>query len=265
MNEEMEDATVCLVAESPYVRRAARPGSRHRLFCFPHAGAGASYYAPWPKGLHAEIELIAAQLPGREDRSREQPFIEVAPLVRTLILALRPYLRGSFSFFGHSGGALLAYELANELQARQRIMPSHLFLSGQAAPDVAAATTPLHSLPDREFIIEVERMGGLGNAVTGDSDLMSVLLPVLRADFALWENHIFYPRRPLNSPITVIAGTSDEWAPESSLRAWAGHTTKTFRFLRLEGGHFYLNGPNEELLAIIEGTIVNRTPRIPEA
>jgi medium-chain acyl-[acyl-carrier-protein] hydrolase len=265
MSERIRDVTVRLDAESPYVRRAARPESRHRLFCFPHAGAGASYYASWAKAFPEEVELIAIQLPGREDRSGEQPFTEVAPLVRTLALALRPHLRGSFSFFGHSGGALLAYELANELQARQRIMPSHLFLSGQAAPDAVVTTRPLHALPDRELIIEIERMGGLDSSFAGDSDLMSVLLPVLRADFALWEKHTFYPKQPLNSSITAIAGQSDERTPEPGLRVWGGHTTEIFRCILLEGGHFYLNGPNEKLLEIIENTIVKNAPRQPEA
>src|SRR3712207_2603930 len=163
-----------LTVESPYVRRAARAERRIRLFCFPYAGAGASSYAEWPRLLPPEIELIAVQLPGREDRIGEAPFTQVAPAVRTIGLALRPYLQGPFAFFGHSSGALLAFELARALRRRTGMQPAHLVLSSQPPPD-APQPAPMHHLPDGEFRAGLRGLGGTAGSVFDDADLMPLL------------------------------------------------------------------------------------------
>src|SRR5262249_24276773 len=97
-----------LLPESRYVWRAGNPDHTHRLICFPHAGAGASAFAEWAGLLQPEVELVAVQLPGRQDRIAAEPSSAAGPLVNALVHALRPVLDGAFSFFGHSGGAALA-------------------------------------------------------------------------------------------------------------------------------------------------------------
>src|SRR5690348_9837799 len=100
--------TAHLAVESPYIWRARRTDRRHRLICFPHAGASAGVYADWVDLLPPQIELAAVQLPGRMNRIAEPPVTELAPLLKVLPVALRPILDGSFAFYGHSGGAILA-------------------------------------------------------------------------------------------------------------------------------------------------------------
>ncbi|MFI7075460.1 thioesterase II family protein [Micromonospora sediminicola] len=246
-----------LLAESPFVRRARRSGRRFRLFCFPHAGAGAGYFAEWPALLPPEVELVAVQLPGREDRLTEPAPTSLDMTVRTVAVALRPYLQGSYAFFGHSGGALLAFELARLLRKR-RLRPQHLFVSGQPAPDSPAGVPRIHSLPDEQFRHELIRLDGMSADVVADEQLMRLLLPTLRADFTLWENYRYRPEPPLDSAITVLGGDADERAPIDSLHAWRAHTTRACTVRTFPGGHFYLNQAADEITGAIGAALLGR-------
>lgn len=248
------------VVESPYVRRARRSDCKVRLICFPHAGAGASNYADWPSLLPPEVELIAVQLPGREDRITEKPLTQVSTVVRTVGLALRPYLRGSLAFFGHSGGALLAYELGRALQRRGGARLSHLFVSSQPAPDYPLAAEPLHALPDEQFLAAVRALGGTDESTFANQDLMRLLLPGLRADFALCENHRFEPGAPLDTPITAFGTEHDDRAPVDGLHAWRAHTTREFDTQLFTGDHFYLGGAAAEVTSAIADALLSGVP-----
>lgn len=192
-----------LVPESRYIWRARKPGHTHRLICFPYAGAGATAYAGWAALLPTEIELVAVQLPGRQNRIAEEPFRETGPLITALSYALRPVLDGSFAFFGHSGGAIAAYELARVLRSRGGRGPEHLFISAQPAPD-ATGIRQLHHLPDDEFRAEMLALGGIEPEIADDPDVMAVLMPSLRADFGLWERHQPTPAAPLDCRKSVV-------------------------------------------------------------
>lgn len=248
--------TVDLVAETPYIWRARRGDHRHRLICFPHAGAGAGAYAEWAALLPPEIELAAVQLPGRQNRIAEDPVTEVAPLVRVLTQALRPVMDGPFSFFGHSGGAILAFELARALRDKGGPQPSHLFLSAQSAPGQRGAIQRLHDLSDEELTAEVVRLGGIEPEIAEDEDVMDALLMTLRADFELWENHHIEPGAPLDVPITVLSGDTDPRAPLDTLGAWREQTRARFETHLYQGGHFYFLGQAAELTGYISQTLL---------
>ena len=227
-----------LVPESPYIWRARRPDPARRLICFPHAGAGAATYADWVRLVPPDIELVAVQLPGRQNRIAEDPFTEVPPLVSALTQALRLELDRPVAFFGHSCGAQLAHELARALHARGRRLPEHLFLSALPAPGTAGIPL-LHDLAEDEFHDEVIRLGGVSAEIAADETVMESLLPLLRADFALWERHPSRPGPPLPCPVTVLCGAADPRVPLDSLPAWAAHTTGGFATHVFPGGHFY--------------------------
>ncbi|MFI6084257.1 thioesterase II family protein [Streptomyces sp. NPDC051217] len=244
-----------LVGETPYVWRARQPGSRHQLICFPHAGAGATAYANWAPLLPPEIELVAVQLPGRQDRIAEEPFSEVGPLISVLTHALRPVLGGSFSFFGHSCGAALAFELAKALRAKGRPGPERLFLSAQPAPD-ATRIRQLHDLPEDEFRAQMIALGGIDEEIAGDEFVMDSLLSVLRADFRLWERHRAAPEAPLDCPITVLAGDSDPRAPKETVGEWRKQTNAEFSTHFHPGGHFhFLDSPGDVVSLIARQTL----------
>ncbi|WP_431042218.1 thioesterase II family protein [Streptomyces sp. P1-3] len=245
-----------LAVETPYLWRARRDNPRHRLICFPHAGAGAAAFTAWPSLLPPEIEVAAVQLPGRQNRIAEDPATEVGPLVKVLTQALRPVLTGSFSFFGHSGGAILAFEVAQALHARGGPRPDHLILSGQPAPGQSHTIRHLHELPDDEFATEVLALGGVDEEVAEDEDVMEALLYTLRADFVLWERHRMEPKHRLDTPITVVSGTDDPRAPLASLDAWREQTTAPFQTRLYPGGHFYFVGEREaEVVEFLGSTV----------
>jgi surfactin synthase thioesterase subunit len=245
----MADHSPDLLVETPWIWRARRPRARTRLICFPHAGAGAGAYGEWARLLPAEVELAAVQLPGRQNRIAEDPVTEVGPLVKVLTQALRPFLDGDFAFFGHSGGAALAYEVAKALREKSGPRPSRLFLSAQPAPGTVGRVPVMHTLSDEELGAEVVRLGGIEPEIAEDEEVMEGLLPTLRADFTLWERHRVEPGEPLDTPITVLSGDADPRAPKDTLYGWAAHTTGAFHTRFYPGGHFYFLHDPTELVA----------------
>ncbi|MFD7029417.1 thioesterase II family protein [Streptomyces sp. NPDC059917] len=248
-----------LIAETPFVRRARRTNRRVRLFCFPHAGAGASAFTAWPALFPPEVEIVAVQLPGREDRVGEPHPASVAVAVRMVAVALRPYLQGPYAFFGHSGGALLAFELARALRKRGT-QPGHLFLSGQGAPGADSGAPELHRLSDEDFGAALRGLDGTSEGVFTDPELMKLLLPTLRADFTLWENHRHVPGEPLDVPITALGGDTDPRAPVGALQGWREQTTGAFATRVFPGGHFYLDDSQKELTTMLGSTLLGREP-----
>ncbi|SNY24497.1 thioesterase II family protein [Paractinoplanes atraurantiacus] len=245
--------------ESPFVRRARRQAPRVRLICFPYAGAGASVYADWPRGLPPEIEVLAVQLPGRQDRRHEPAFTRMRPLIETLAQVLRPYVASvPFALFGHSGGAMVGFELARTLRRRLGAEPAWLFLSGHAAPDLPRRAAPIHTLPPGEFTAQLRDLDGTPPEVLGDDHLMELLEPTLRADFTLLETHRFAPGEPLSCPVTGYAGESDREAGPADVAAWAAHTTGEFTLRTFPGGHFFLTDAREAILEDIAGNLLPR-------
>ena len=110
--------------------------ARLRLFCFPHAGGGASFFRSWIGTLPPDIEVCPVQLPGRENRLKERPFNQYTLLIQALAQALRPYLTVPFAFFGHSMGALVSFGLARQLRQQNEPLPVHLFASAYRAPQI---------------------------------------------------------------------------------------------------------------------------------
>lgn len=238
MDETGGNGSAGLLVDSPYVRRAARPSPRSRLVCFPFAGAGASVYRDWPELLPSEVEVLAIQPPGREDRVTERPFTQLEALVRALAQVLRPYLGLPTGFFGHSSGALVAFETARRIAARGA-PPPHLFVAGQAAPQLPLRLPEIHDLPEPEFREAIRDIDGTAPEVFADEGLMSVLVPTLRADFTLWEGYRYRPGPPLPSPITVFGGESDDRSTLDDLEAWRAQTTGAFRLELFPGAHFF--------------------------
>lgn len=218
---------------------APNPAARLRLFCFPYAGGGAAAYFGWGEVLPRTVELCAVQPPGREGRIAERPFDRVPPLVDALARELAPWLDRPFAFFGHSLGAVVAFELARRLRRDGRHAPLHLFASGRPAPHLPDDEPPLHALPDDELLVELRRLRGTPDEVLQNTELMELLLPLLRADFAASETYVCAPEPPLVVPISAYGGREDVDVPEERLAAWREQTTAAFRHVMFPGDHFF--------------------------
>ena len=217
---------------------------RVRLFCLPHAGGGASAFHSWQTALSAQVQVCPIQLPGRETRFSEPPYAELDSLVGAIAQELRPWLDIPYAVFGHSMGALLAFEWTRSLQQEGYSMPARLFLSGRRAPDIQDDAGPLHTLPDHEFVEELNcRYQGMPQEFLQNPELMEVFLPILRADIAVVESYQFKEGAPLNCPMTVSAGIGDASTSYDQLLAWARHTRAGFTAQLFPGGDFYPEGP----------------------
>jgi surfactin synthase thioesterase subunit len=240
--------------QTPFVRIARRPAAKARLLCFPHAGAGISAYRDWPPLLSSDIEVVALQLPGREDRIHDTPFTHAEPMVRSVVQAIRPFLGLPMVFMGHSGGALLAYETCRALARRASAEPLHLFLSGQAAPG-HGPVEQFHKLPDALLLQRVRELGGTSNELLADGAAGQVLLPILRADFMAWETYRFPAPTAMSTPIDVFGGEQDARADAPSLAAWRDWTTGAFDMRMFPGDHFFINHARDAVAQRIEQVV----------
>lgn len=221
-----------------------RPDPTARLLCFHHAGGSPAAYRPWLDDLPAHVEMLVVRLPGREARLRETPLTRVPEIVGPLAKALAPLTDGVRTVcFGHSLGALLAFEFAREL--RRQALPSlaALVVSGRNAPGFGR-TLMLHQLDDKELVAEVQRIyGGIPQAILDEPELLKLTLPVLRADLTLNEAYAFEEEPPLDCPIRAYAGVDDPRVGAAGLEAWGRQTSASFEWAQFEGEHFYLSTP----------------------
>ncbi|NJO48502.1 MAG: thioesterase [Leptolyngbyaceae cyanobacterium RM2_2_4] len=216
-----------------------KPDAHLRLFCFPYAGGSSLNFRSWADHLPATVELCPIELPGRGPRMQEKPFTQLQPLIQAIAPALIPYLDKSFAFFGHSMGALVSFELAHLLRKDFGCSPSHLFVSGRRAPQLPDPDPPIHTLPDAEFIEELRRLNGTPEAVLQHDELMQLLLPTLRADFAVLETYRYTPAPPFDCPITAFGGLQDQDVGSEPLGAWREQTCADFSLHLFPGDHFF--------------------------
>jgi surfactin synthase thioesterase subunit len=238
----------------------ARPQTAHPgglpLICLPNAGGSASQFFAWARLLPPEIDLWPIQLPGRENRLREAPLSRMDALIEAMAEALAPSLREPFAIFGHSLGALVGFELARMLRRRSGLLPVHVFVSARRAPQLSSRLGPIHRLPDEMFLDELaRRYNAIPDVIRQDRELLSIYLPMLRADVTLFETYSWVEEPPLDCPISVFGGRDDASVSYEELAAWAAHSTKPGELKLFPGGHFYLQGARQELLAEISRSL----------
>lgn len=235
--------------------RCSQPSQGERLLCFPYAGGNPYLFREWPAHLGEAAEVLAVQAPGKGARMLEPPCTTVAELVEGLIAAIEPTLsQRPFSFFGHSNGALVAFELACQLQRRGLPMPRHLFLSGSPAPWTRTRDRNYADMPEDEFVQVLRDLQGTPEEVLGDRELLKVVLPGLRADFALGDHYRFTHATPLDMAATLIHGDDDSFGVERTL-AWQQQLARPSHLHRLPGGHFFLHSHLRELTALVAATL----------
>ncbi|HEX2254453.1 MAG TPA: alpha/beta fold hydrolase [Thermoanaerobaculia bacterium] len=235
--------------------RQPRAAALVRLYCFPYAGGSASVYRTWARDLPQEIEVVPVQLPGRESRIRERPLTSMDELVAALDEGLGPQLDRAeppFAFFGHSMGAIAAFELARRRRDAGRSEPVHLFASAHSAPQVPDPEPPIHDLPNPRFRERLRELNGTPAEVLDHPELMDLVEPLLRADFRINETYEYHPGEPLSAPLTIFGGAEDGEVPRERLAPWSEVTRGASTLRILPGDHFFLTGPaRAELLRLI--------------
>lgn len=241
-----------LVRGRPHAARALR------LYCFGHAGASAAAFRSWQAGLEPSIEVCAIELPGHGRRMGEAPQDQLLPLADGLTQALARELRATplpYALFGHSLGALLAFEVARGLARLDVPPPLRLLVSGANAPQRRPPSRMLHRLPDEALLEELRSYEGTPQELLDERELMALLLPTLRADFCMVETYRYHPGPQLAVPLTVLAGRADARVSADGVAAWALETSGTSDCTWHDGGHFFIETHARAVLDGIRATL----------
>ncbi|MEM1171409.1 MAG: alpha/beta fold hydrolase, partial [Cyanobacteria bacterium P01_H01_bin.35] len=232
-----------------------KPNASIRLICFHPWGASASMFQQWSYRLSSNIEVLPVQLPGRQRRINEEPFTDFVALIQTLADALHPYLDKPCAFFGHSMGALIAFELAHILEAEYDVKLQHLFLGATMPPSDFSFLQKISSLSEEEKLNYLLELAEIPENILGDRSLWQELIKVFNADLRLLESYNYSERKQLNCPIYGLGGIDDPAVQEKNILDWSQYTKSTFKIKMIPGKHMFLQDSQKLILDIIDREI----------
>jgi surfactin synthase thioesterase subunit len=227
------------VGSAKWLLEVPAPDSLPVLVLFPHAGAGAAAYLRLAQSLTEVSRPLIVRLPGRENRLSETPLTEVRQVVRALAPVLQPRLSRDFLLYGHSMGALIAFEMARLLSLAYGMPPARLIVSGMEAPQDCVIGRNRHLLTDDQLWQVVQEMGGLPPELADEPTMRQMILPVLRTDFQITDEYAFRVAPQLSCAISAFAGSADSELAPSDMLGWQAHTKGDFEHAVLAGEHFF--------------------------
>ncbi|WP_190200590.1 alpha/beta fold hydrolase [Streptomyces djakartensis] len=229
-----------------------------RLACFPHAGGSASAFLPLIRELPQEIEVLAVQYPGRQDRRAEPLVDSIEQLAAPLADVLQAQTGPPLVLFGHSMGATVAYEVARILEQRGA-GPAALVVSGRRAPTVNTVSA-VHLYDDDRLIEELRSLDGTDSSLLSDPELLELVLPAIRNDYRAVGHYVHRPGTPLACPLTVLTGADDPNVSAAEAAAWSQVAAADPHVHTWPGGHFFLFERPAEVSAAVVGAIAPVLP-----
>jgi len=230
-------------------RYRSSPMASTRLVCLPHAGGSASFFLPVATALSPDVDVIAVQYPGRQDRRTEKALTDVETLADRVAERLLRQPTLPTTFFGHSLGATVGFEIIRRLEANHHDV-MHLFASGRRAPS-AHRDEAVHLRDDDGILAEVRRLDGTAASVLNEQEMMRAALPSLRADYTAAESYRCAPEVAVNCSVTVLTGDADPHTTLPEAKAWERHTRKSCKVHIFSGGHFFVTTRANEILNIL--------------
>ncbi|WAL62952.1 alpha/beta fold hydrolase [Amycolatopsis cynarae] len=230
------------------------------LLCFPHAGGSASFFAPLADALAPDVTVLAAQYPGRQDRLAEPCLDAIGPLSDLMYRATRAVPPQPLVLFGHSMGAIVAFEVARRLELDGGPRPVRLIVSARGAPGRTRGGQPSWN-NDNALLEEMRSLGGTDVGVLDDPDLTELVLPAMRADVKAHEEYRPVPGATVSVPITALLGEEDPTTSVEDVREWDQHTRSGFDLHLFPGGHFYLSPPPHAVVAALTEIVLGQNAR----
>jgi surfactin synthase thioesterase subunit len=222
------------------------------LLCVPFAGAGPSFFHPWRDLSAGRWRVTSVELPGRERRFLETPYRNVVEAARGEIDDIVADLgEGARTvLFGHSLGAVLAYELVHLLSARG-VRVERLVVSGSPGPWTQRERRAA-GLQGDEFLARVEEFAGFRHEALDHPEMRELILPTLQADCEMHEAYVPSTDDPVSVPVTSLRGDHDGLVTAEEARQWRAATTGEFSYAEFPGDHMYLVDLGREVLDVIE-------------
>ncbi|HXZ00672.1 MAG TPA: alpha/beta fold hydrolase [Stellaceae bacterium] len=222
-----------------------------RLFCFPYAGGNAAAFVAWTRFLPAGCDLCAVQLPGRANRLKDRAFHDMPRMISALVDAVQPHLDLPAIFFGHSLGAILAFELARRLADRPALR--HLVVSGCRAPAnwPSPKSKALAALEGGQFLDALKAHEGVSKEMAKNDALLRFFLPILKADFDVVASYRYAAGEALDMPLTVLGGRGDRLTPAESLAAWQSECRRPIALHLFDGDHFFIEQQRNAVLSLL--------------
>jgi len=247
--------------DSVWIRRFhPAPDSRVRLVCLPHAGGSASFFFPVSQALSPSVDVLSLQYPGRQDRRLDPRIENIGEYADAIAAELKPWLDLPIAFFGHSMGAVLAFEVTRRLEAADpEFSPVALFASGRRAPS-RYRDENVHRRDDDGIVREMKALSGTDARVLGNEEILRMVMPAIRSDYKAIETYRSEPDAAVRAPITVLTGDSDPRTSRDEAEAWRSHTTGAFDIRVFPGGHFFLANHQAEITNLVSEALSASRP-----
>ncbi|SHJ15824.1 thioesterase II family protein [Aquimarina spongiae] len=231
-----------------------------KLFCLPYAGGSAAIFNKWKEFIDDTIEIIPIELAGRGSRIQAPMYTSVSEAVDDIFEIVKEGITdGPYALFGHSMGAMLAYELTTKIATQGLEGPQHIFFSGRAVPHIKMREDKKYHLLDEEnFKKQVRKLGGTPPEFFKHPELLELFLPLLRNDFMLAATD--YSNReivPHSCNITVFLGKEEDMTHEQA-DGWKLHTEGVCSIHYFNGGHFFLNQYAKEMVELMNTTLITQ-------
>lgn len=242
--------------KSSWLLRRFQRNAQLRLFCFPYAAGNPAAYLPWQEILGPHVEVCAIHFPGRGRRLSESNISRLDPLVRQLAHVISSEGDLPFAFFGHSLGALVAFELARFCKLMDMPQPKQIIVSGCEAPSMRIQDEPLHLLDTDRLITELREYNGTPAEILDHEEYMTLALPSIRADFAIAETYEYRSGIRLDQLIHVLAGLDDSIVPPSNVPQWMLETTRPGDIHWFQGDHFFVDTQHERVAMLVKKLLI---------
>lgn len=224
-----------------------------KLLCLPYAGSSAMFFWEWKRELGVDITLVPLELAGRGRRIKEKRYEQFQAMLEDVYDSAKPHIeQGEYAIFGHSMGATLAFELVRKIEMLGKSLPSRVILSGASAPSVRREREIYSELDDDGFIQKITELGGMREEILANKELMSFVLPIIRADFKVLESYKYLEsNRKLPCKASVFYGVDDDQTTDEDILPWQTLFEQKVEFHEFEGNHFFINEKKLDVISKI--------------
>lgn len=228
-----------------------------KLFCIPHAGGTAASYLQWKIFLDKNIEIIPVELKGRGIRMNESFYENIQEAVDDIYLFIKKNINNSsYAIFGHSMGALLAFEVVHKIQSEKCPLPVHMFFSGRNPPHYRDEDVDFYLQSDQTLINEFIRIDKKQEKIFKDDNIKSIFLPIIRADYKILCLYDYMQKSDkINCDISILNGKDDLSINNDTMGDWKNYSSKRCELIFFDGSHFFVYENKKNTVNFLNETI----------